>query len=401
MKKFDIRKFTDPDWLRTIAPARLVAFLDPWRAYLTSRGFQLPPLGSTAVDCEPLSVVLMDPDPTTPASMIDALYFVHETSSPEDMNQLIEKVEQLSLNIPDDPNANSADYAVEVWLANKDIIIEHHAEALARRQQNFDYYSGLLRRRRRFPDIDPKSKAKIESALDDWFAQHRRGRGSRLFLFRRAPTVWLVIRHGELMRREASHLDDGNAGTQFYRPQKHDVLVYNETHDEMAVSAGTKGEKQLYLRVLGLVLFGDEYYFLTLPKYTLAPLVDNGENSVLCNDIVGLDSVKLVEYRQYWGGNYKENEVRRADNIFMALKQRKAAQTMTGNPSAAVFKVKFSDSEKERRVIIRVPASACYERNEDCEVIEQWLRARGFMLTPDTPESDDDEDTAAVLEDAG
>lgn len=401
MTKFDLRKFTDPDWLRTIAPERLVAFLAPWRPYLTSRGFQLPPPGSKLVDCEALASVLMAPDATTPPAMVDALYFVHETCSPEDMDELHDKIQQQGLSIPDDPDAGPADYAIEVWLVDKDIILEHHAEAFARRQQSFDYYSGVHGARRKFPNIAAKTKARIEAALDDWFAQHRRGRGSRLFVFRHSPTVWLMIRHGEPMRREAAHLDDGNADTQFYRPQKHDVLVYDEANDEIGVSGSTKGEKALYLRVLGLILFGDEGYFPQKAKYTLEPLVEFGADSLKCDDILGLDCVRLVEYRQYWGGQYKESEVRRADNIFAALAKRKASQTMSGTPSAAVFKVKFSESEKERRVVIRVPSSARYERNEDCEIIERWLYERNFIIKRDVPEGDDDEDATPVLEDAG
>ena len=345
--------------------------------------------------------MLMTPDATTPASMVDALYFVHETCSPADMDDLHDKVQQIGLIIPDDPNSSPVDYAIEVWIADKDVILEHHAEAFARRQQSFDYYNGILGRRRKFPNIDAKTKAKIETALDDWFAQHRRGRGSRLFVFRHSPTVWLMIRHGEPMRREAAHLDDGNADTQFYRPQKHDVLVYDEANDEIGVSGSTKGEKALYLRVLGLILFGDEEYFPRRPKYTLAPLVEIGADSLKCDDIRGLDHVRLVEYRQYWGGQYGESEVRRADDIFAALAKRKAGHLMTGTPSAAVFKVKFTDSEKERRVVIRVPSSARYERNEDCEIIERWLYERDFIIKRDGPEGYDDEDATPVLEDAG
>ena len=403
MTKFDLRKFTDPDWLRTITPERLAAFLDPWRPYLISRGFQLPPPGSGSVDCEALASVLMAPDATTPPAMVDALYFVHETCSPEDMDELHDKILQKRLSIPDKPDASPADYAIEVWLFDKDIILEHHAEALARRQQSFDYYSGLHGARRKFPNVTDKVKAKIEAALDSWFAQHRRGRGSRLFVFRHSPTVWLLIRHGEPMRREAAHQDDGSADAQFYRPQKHDVLVYDEANDEIGVSGTTKGEKALYLRVLGLILFGDEGYFLQKPKYTLEPLVQFGADSLKCDDILGLERVRLVEYRQYWGGQYKESEVRRAENIFGALAKRKTSQVMSGTPSAAAFKVKFSDSEKERRVVIRMPSSARYERNEDCEVIERWLHARGFIITRDDPEGTDDDadDAPAVLEDAG
>jgi hypothetical protein len=63
----------------------------------------------------------------------------------------------------------------------------------------------------------------------------------------------------------------------------------------------------------------------------------------------------------------------------------------------AAFKVKFTDSSKERSLTIRPPGNAKYERNEDSELIEVWLANRGFILEPKA-EGDDDESPTPVLE---
>jgi hypothetical protein len=64
--------------------------------------------------------------------------------------------------------------------------------------------------------------------------------------------------------------------------------------------------------------------------------------------------------------------------------------------NSATFKVAFEDSEKERSVTIRPPGIARYERNDDSELIERWLRRRGFILSGQV--IDDDEAASAVLE---
>jgi hypothetical protein len=46
----------------------------------------------------------------------------------------------------------------------------------------------------------------------------KRWKASTLFVFRHAPLVWILVRHGLPMRREAGHQDDGRATTEFYRP---------------------------------------------------------------------------------------------------------------------------------------------------------------------------------------
>jgi hypothetical protein len=79
MVAFNLRKFTNPDLLKTIAPGRLIAFLSPWREYLAKRGLALAGNGPGEIDCDALAHILMGPDATVPKDMIDALYYVHET----------------------------------------------------------------------------------------------------------------------------------------------------------------------------------------------------------------------------------------------------------------------------------------------------------------------------------
>ena len=380
MARFNLRKFNNRDWLQSISPARLNALISPWAGYLGERGFTFPHSVIAEPDYTALANVLMTPDASTPVGMIDALYYVHETSSPEDVEELQKMVIAKGLSIMSDPDATPTDYVIDVWVADADLVRQHHAEALARQQQNFEYFAGRHGGRWRFPSVDENVRLKIETELDDWFEVNRRGRGCHLLIFPHTPQVWILVRHGKSMRREASHEDDGSAGTAFYRPQLHDVMIYDEKTNEIGVHAETKGAGKLYLRVLGQHLFGDVDYFPPADKYTLSPLADQGREALACDDIEGIDEVRLTEYRRFWGGKYKEMEVRRATDIFGALEQRGDGRKIDGKLSTAVFKIKFTDAPRERRLVIRTPASAHYDRNDDSIIVEAWLRARGFML---------------------
>jgi hypothetical protein len=389
-------KFTDPDWLRTIAPARLSKLLTPWLGFLTQREI-LEPV-TEKIDCGKLNALLMGSDAAVPKEMTQTIYYIYETSSIEDMEELLKVASILHLNIEHDPNSTPADIAIDVWALDRSVVEQRHAETLARRQKNFEYFGGALQRPQSFPEIPASKQLEIEAALNGWFEAHRRGRGCRVFVFRHKPLVWVLVRHGMPVKREASHREDGDAATEVYRPQQHDVLLYDEHSDEMGVYATTKGERDLYLRTIGRVLFGNEAYFPSSAKFTLRPLIADGASALNCGDIEGIDAIRLTEYRLFWGGKYKESEVHRATDIFAALDQRAAGGIRGGTPSAAIFKVKFSDAAKERSITIRMPASARYERPADSELVERWLRERGFLLRPE-PGGDDEEPTA-VLESA-
>jgi hypothetical protein len=399
MAAFNLRKFTDPKLLRTIAPQRLIALLHPWRDYLIARGIEFPINGSSELDCDALALVLLAPDAGVPKDMVNALYYVNETASEEDMDALLDLAKSRGVEIEHDPGTTVADVSIQVWLAAPDLVRERHAESIAFRQKDFLYYAGAHGKKRAFPTIDDQLRLQIESELDEWFEKHRRGRGCHFFLFPNRGKVWILIRHGMPLRREASHHDDGHSSSEVYRPQQHDVLIYDTSSDELGVHAPTKSEIRLYLTCFGRLVFGDETYFPPADKFSLNPLIVDGANSLLCEDVEGLRRIRLVEYRRYWGGAHKEIEIRKASDIFAALAARGQELGSFGRLIGATFKVKFTDAPKERSLTIRPPGNAKYERNEDSELIEIWLARRGFILKPKA-EDDDDETPSAVVEGA-
>jgi hypothetical protein len=377
MTRFNPRRFTDPDWLGTIAPNLLAALLKPWRDYLAQRGFALPDPPTERIDCESLTAALMTPDAHAPAEMLDALYYVHETCSEDDVEALCATARGRGIVMLTADSANAADIVVQIWLADRDLVMDRHAEVIAQRQRNLEFFRA--RSVMPWPDVEQSSRAEIELACDDWFAAHRRGRGCKLLIFPGDRSVSLLVRHGRGMKRELSHTDDGSSEPQIYRPQQHDVVVYDCAMGEIGIHATTKGERHLYLRVLGEVLFGDAAHFSPMPKFTLRPLVEDGGAALACCDAEGIDEVRLVEYRQYRGAQFRETETRRATDVFAALAARGLSGLLGPEPSSATFIIKFTDSPKERRVTIRLPSTARYERTDDAQLVERWLALRGFL----------------------
>jgi hypothetical protein len=154
-------------------------------------------------------------------------------------------------------------------------------------------------------------------------------------------------------------------------------LIYDPSTGELGINAGTKGERALYLRTLGEVMYGDADRFPSRDKYSLEPLIADGAKSLSCCDIEGLKRVALIEYKTFWGGQYGEVETPR--DIFAALERRPDPFLRGPTPVQAKFSIDFHDARKCRTVTIRPPWTARYERNEDSVAIERWLRARGFM----------------------
>ncbi len=400
MATFRLRRFAQVDVLKSIDPVRLTRFLQPYADYLAARDFTLPHSGGE-LDYERLIVVLMNPDESVPESMVDALYFVHELATPESMERLLSEARKRGIDLNLGRESTPADAAVSAWLSARELLEELHAEAAVLRPRSFEYHQGRDRRRRAFPAWDAKKLASIAERLDVWFIEHKRGDGSKVFIIPHDDKVYLLIRHGASMRREAS-ITYGKRGVAYYRPEVHDVLVYDGTLDVLGLNAGTVGEKTIYREVFGEFLFGDREYFAKPYAWSLDPLLEYGPAILACNDVPGMNYVKLVEVRRYLGGQYKNREISRATDIFGVLGADWQKRLKSGKLSGATFEVTIGEGQTKRRrkVSITPKNLAKYDRDEDAAIIEAWLKRRGIM-PEGVVDADVDPDNAGILDGLG
>jgi hypothetical protein len=374
---FRPRSFCVPETIKSVAPGRLLAFLEPHRTYLVAKGIELP-RDADDLDYDRLVLVLMEPDGKMPRRLVDALYLVDEMSSLSGMDALLEAARERGIDLGEDDALSAADVAVHLWLLAPDLLERKHAERFVYRRRSFEHYQT---NRFPLPGVGLPSAADLqvaEQALDDWFAQHNRGRATRLFTCAREDALWFLVRHGEPFRREES-LEDGQATSVFYRPLRYDVVVYHPGIGELRINARSPREKKFYQRQFGRLLFGDENFFPGASKYTLEPLRFDGEMSVVCSDVDGMESVTLREVQWSWGGTNHEAESFRADDVFAVRRMSDWQVPQTAWISRAVFQIKFADSRVPRSVTIRPSNIALYTRDSDAALVEEWLEKRGFL----------------------
>jgi len=395
MATFTLRRFSCPETLRAIAPARFLAFLNPHRRFLVSRGLTLPQSASDGeLDYEELAKIFMTPDGKTPKELIDALYFVDEMATTEGMDALLAEAKQQKLRLAPGSDHSPADIAVQIWLLNSDILERKHAEHYLAKVRSFESYQMDRFKRPAFKRPSDKQLDALASDLDDWFEEKKRGRGSRIIMCEKDDAVWFLVRHGEPFKREES-IDGIKASSVYYRPLKYDVLVYAPQIGELRINARSKGEKQLYRTKFGKHLFGDEDIFPGTEKYTLDPLRELGEDALALGDIDGIEWIKLREVQFFFAGNPWEVVTRKSDDVFALFKSRNKSFPEGGRIIRATFQVKFADAKTPRSVVIRPSNIAQFTRDDDSVLVEKWLEARGFIINAEAEESDQPETVLA------
>lgn len=370
MSTYRLNRFSNPETLKRIEPSRLLRLLKPYRSYLAKQGFEL----SQPLHYQALVKVLMFPSDRMPPDLAEALYFIHEMATPQQMDALLEDLEAPE---PLGSDMTPADVAVFVWLHDRDLLERKHAETFLHRRRSFESF---LQTSQNGNNGAPNMKAlgALEQQLSTWFVRRHRGRGCRIFGFQGDDEHSFLVRHGGPFRREGS-LVDGEPASVFYRPEQLDIVIYNSTVGELRMNASTKGEKTLYLEAFGEHLFGDPEHFPASEKFTLEPLRVDGRASLVCTDIEGLEWIVLKELQLLWPGRHREIEIRKASDVFAVYEARGSWIPEKAKLLRASFRVKHVDSKTPRTVSLRLPNSAQFTRDFDSVRIEQWLERRGFI----------------------
>lgn len=390
---FKLRRFSNPSILKSIARPLLLKFLQPHEAFFSGRGFALT--DTDAFDYDELASILMSPAEDTPEGLMDALFFVDEMSVHTLFDDLVHEAEAADVDLGPTDETTAADVTIRVWLADPDVLQQLHAERFLTKAKSFQSFLSVSSD---LPKVRKPSAAKLralEEDLNDWFETKKRGRGTRVFAYFRDGFIWFLVRHGEPYKREGT-LQNGAPSSIFFRPEKFDVLNYNHELGELAIHAGTKGEKKAYCELFGKHIFGSREFFDVEGrggKYTLAPIREVGRACLVCTDVAGIEYVQLAELHIRHDSHQYHVEKQTATDVFQALEDIGRSIPESGALVKASFRVKFKNAVRPRTVVIRPPHVAIFDRESDSDLLNEWMTKRGFIRVTRAA-IDDQPDTA-------
>jgi hypothetical protein len=227
------------------------------------------------------------------------------------------------------------------------------------------------------PDVSDRISA-IEEELTACFAQQGYSGYVRVHLSEQSDSVWFYIGHGTRVRREAAIHNETPTSIR-YRPEVYDAVVFVRLTGELGIHARGSWEKQTYQRVFGKYLFGNALLFMGTTKYTLDPLLMDGQDALRCQDVPQIEWVKLGEIRWFDPGPYGRVSGTRSEDLFGSWASPKLPLSLDCHLIAAGFHIKLFGCSDPRWVMIRSGNRAQYARDVDPTWIEAWLRQRGFI----------------------
>jgi hypothetical protein len=375
---FKLKHFSNPSVLKQIKPILLLGLLDPFRDFLKSKDEQA--IVGNVIDYDKLAAILMAPGQDMPLKLMEALFYIDETASIEDPDDILTQAAEYDVDLSAMVDATAADLAVAIWIKNPGALEAIHAEGFIVKTRKFDSFFSTSAKLPCYPVNESHLLKDIESDLDNWFEHRKRGKNSKIFQFYKDNKVWFLVRHGELFKRQAV-LNEHGSGSIFYRPEKYDVLFYNPEVGELAIHSVAETDRIQYCKMFGKHLFGNEEFFNTSgrEKYTLQPLRTDGRAALICSDVSGIEKISFTELQWRHNVDLMHVEIHKANDIFDAFAEKNLEIPKNVTLTKASFQIKFKDSKRPRTVTILPPATAIFSRESDEDAVNEWLEKRGFI----------------------
>jgi hypothetical protein len=378
MPTVNLRRFSEPDTLREIAPAHLLALLEPHREFLAGRGLTLPPAGSTdEPDYETLASMFLSPD-DIPQGLVEKFHLVKQMSSHDAMDTILDTVREREVPIDFAPDSSPMDIAAQLLVKHRDLFHELHADKSVARYRGFTYFVG-----EKIENFEmPANFKKLEATLNDWYELHQRGRTAKVMYRQKDSKFWIYVRHAEPIKREGCvGMTDNRSGSMIYRPERHDLVIFDPSAGELGVHADCKDEPELFRQAFGLHLCGDRDFFPhSRRKYTLEPLKVNGPASLDCSGIQGMKTIKLKELEYETPGEIWARRRIQAADVFKVLENDGDSIPEDAELRQAKFAVKFHDAKRARTIIVRPSNYAQVGRDDDAVIMDEFFRRQGFVL---------------------
>ena len=253
------------------------------------------------------------------------------------------------------------------------------------RYRGFTYFVARKKPRTFRP---PKDLSALEKTLNGWYEAHQRGRSARVCWREAGHEYWFYVRHAEPIKREGCvDLKDNVSGSQIYRPEHHDLVVYDARAGELRVHGDCPQEPELFRLAFGLHLFGDAGYFpRSREKYTLEPLKIGQRRALAPAGVARILAVTLKEVEYLTHGELWSRRRVFAEDVFSVFEAEGAGIPADADIRMARFAVVFSDAKKARMFTIRPSNYAVLGRDDDALPLQEWLRVQGFAKQPDAAE---------------
>jgi len=375
MARLRFKNFSDLAFIQAIdKPKYIRPLLEPHRDFFARQGIDIANLRNTDATDRQLLQVFTQPDETMPADLLETLYVLDDLADESGHDRIQHEAERQGLSVDGD-GMTAGEFAIAAHRGHPELVRVCHEKTLYRKVKNYQEYQARTNARLSLATVEKRLK-QLKSMLGPWFESKDRSPACEIHAYGEDAEVRFLITHGRLLRTDGSFDKRLRRSRVAYRPQKHDSVIYDNRLSVLRVNAQTQAEKSLYRDAFGRVLFDDADHFPGDDLYTLAPLK---RGTAAMRLVPGIESVRLTEVWIQIDNDQRFVQISKAYNLAESIAGYGRPNLAEGRLQRASFLLKYSSGGKARKLELRPPNIAIYDRDRDGVPAESFMRANGYI----------------------
>jgi hypothetical protein len=353
--------------LGVLPPTLLQRLLAPHAASLAAAG-----LDPSTID----AVALWNARERLPDGLVDSIHRIHDMSDDAGYDHLL-SASGGPLFVSEGGVLPSIAVAARTLLDAPTLFNRAHGRRFVEVTRKFREFPGrTLQAPRELGPWMPE----VERRLSEFFLRRGRSGYCRIRPWTEGGNHHFLVSHGRCCRSDDAVYEDGTEHTLVWRPQQHDLVVYDPRTGRLRVSASDAPTLYEYVEGFGQLMFGDAGWFAHGAVVSLEPLL-LARTEVL-RPSRGLLAVKLVELEVGSRSEGLASLVLKGDDVARWLDETALDPSDHGPLRHAKIRLRVQSDGRWRTVSIGVPDRVTGDWRREGAVVRQYLEERGFLAGP-------------------
>ena len=377
MARHQLKNFSDLSFIQGIdKPRFMVPLLLPYAEYFKAQGLDVAKLKNSDEQDRKLLQAFTRAN-EMPPHLLHLLYLLGDLADEVGHDRILTEAEQQKTDLMGiiKQDLSLGEFAIAVHQVHPRVLTACHDKMHARKIKNFEEYQTAGDRQLTLDAVVEKVPI-LETEMAPWFEAKDRSPACKIYAYQERNDIKLHVTHGRPFRIDASldkKLERSRIG---WRPQKHDSIIYDTRYGVLKINAQTGPERDLYRKTFGQVLFGDPGHFPESEIYVLERL-RVGKAGIV--PVTSIESVRLTEVCIMIDDDQNFTQVSRAYNLIEAAAKHGQPNLQQGTLVRAAMMLKYSSGGRARKLEVRQPRVAVFDRDRDGDVVEAFLKANGFL----------------------
>lgn len=377
MARLRFKNFSDLAFIQSIdKPRHFRPFLSDYSDYFKRQGIDLAALKNGDGADRKLLSVFTQPDEEMPAPLMEALYVLDDLSDELGHDRIRVEADRSKIELNGiGEDLNPGEFAMAIYRQKPELVRHCHENTIYRKLKNYHEFQAVKDKKLSLKSAC-SAVSKIEKQLALWFKKMDRSSFCDIYVYQEDGEIKFQITHGRTSRTNGTIDKNLKRSRIAFRPQKHDSVIYDNRTCVLKVNGQTPGEREAYRRAIGEVLFGDAEHFPAGDIYTLDPLKRPGFKLKITE---GIDSARLTEVCIEVDDD--DRFVQTSKGVDLVARAGKASNPNLGEGKIVrgAFIVKYSSGGRARKLELRPPNIAVYDRERDGGPAEKFMSANGFL----------------------